>query len=114
MPFDLIMQNNASKQKFVITGLVDTSETPLAYIFEDFSMPEKAPEGEYSCVLFRNGRNDVWYELSDVLLDTIAHTDEGDVQVRFLRPEIFLLKYGEVKDPYKFRTTDKSYIYRKK
>lgn len=114
MPFDLIIQNNASKQVFLISGLTDSSDTSLAYIFKNFSMPEKAQEGEYLCLLFRNGREDVEYNYSDVLLDTVARTLDGDVQVRYLRPEIFLMKYGENGVDYVYRTKDKEYIYRKK
>ena len=114
MPFDLIIQNNASKQIFLISGLTDTSDTPLAYIFENFNMPEKAQDGEYTCTLFRNGRSDVQYEFKDVLLDTVAHTEDGDIQIRYLRPEIFLMKYGDIKTGYISRDKNKTYAYRKK
>lgn len=114
MPFDLIIQNNASKQIFLISGLIDTGDSYLSYEFKNFHMPEKAPEGEYTAVLFRNGRRDVEYQFSDVLLDTVAHTTAGDIQVRYLRPEIFLLKYGKAVTPYSYRSADKVYAYRKK
>ena len=114
MKFDLILQNNASKKVFLISGLYDEAETPLAYIFKNFKMPEKAQEGEYTGVLFRNGRDDVVYEFKDVLLDTVAHTDEGDVEIRYLRPEIFLMKYGDIKTDYISRDKNKEYAYRKK
>lgn len=114
MPFDLLTQNNASKEIFLISGLTDYSDTSLAYIFENFNMPEKAQEGEYTCALFRNGRRDVEYEFSDVLLDTVAHTAEGDVKIKYLRPEIFLMKYGENGTDYVYRSKNKEYVYRKK
>jgi len=114
MPFDLILQNNASKQIYLLSGLTDTSESSMAYLFEDFEMPESSQEGEYTCVLFRNGRKDVVYEFKNDILETIAHTGEGDVALRLLRPEIFLLKYGEINEVYGYRKSDKEYVYRKK
>lgn len=114
MPFDILLQNQASKEIYIISGVNDTSETSLAYLFEDFSMPENAQEGEYTCVLFRNGRKDVVYEFKNDILETIAHTGEGDVALRLLRPEIFLLKYGEINEVYGYRKSDKEYVYRKK
>lgn len=114
MPFDLILQNNASKQVFLISGIYDAEETVLAYIFYNFQMPEKAPEGEYTGLLFRNGRSDVQYEFKDVILDSVAHTLEGDVELRYLRPEIFILKYGEIKPNYISQDKNKTYAYRKK
>lgn len=114
MPFDLIAQNTASKEVYLMSGLEDTSETTLAYVFENFQMPESAQEGEYNCVLFRNGRRDVEYEFNTELLSSIAHTSEGDVEFRNLRPEVFLMKYGHLDSPFAYQKTDKIYAYRKK
>lgn len=114
MPFDLIIQNNASKEIFLISGLTDSSDTELAYIFENFQMPEKAQEGEYTCLLFRNGREDVEYDFKNDLLDSLAKTEEGDVELKYLRPEIFLMKYGEIREIYSYQKTEKIYAYKKK
>ena len=114
MPFDLIIQNNASKEIFLIQGLIDYSETPLSYYFKNFTMPSGAKEGEYTCVLFRNGRDDVQYEFKNEILTSIAHTLEGDVELRYLRPEVFLMKYGNIGNPYLYQKSEKIYAYRKK
>ena len=58
-----------------------------------------------------NGREDVEWEIKDVLLDTVAHTSAGDVKLRDLRPEIFLMRYGLVESEAQFRETDKQYYY---
>lgn len=114
MPFDLILQNNASKEVHLISGLNDYSETPLSYLFENFNMPISAQEGEYTGVLFRNGRADVEYEFNTDLLSSVAHTEEGDIELKYLRPEVFLMKYGETETPYAYQKSDKIYAYRKK
>lgn len=115
MGYTIILQNNAERREFLLTGLKDTNETFMAYIFDDFDMPEDAPEGEYTGVLFWDGRKDVEYELNDVILDSICHTGEGDVKVRDLRPEIFLMKYGRGGlDENEYRKKNNDYIYYRK
>lgn len=94
MGYTLIIQHAATRQEFLITGLKDVSTTYLAYIFENFQMPADAQEGEYTGVLFWDGRDDVEYVLDDNILNTLCKTSVGDVYVRDLRPEIFLFKYG--------------------
>lgn len=113
MGFDMIIQNNASKQEYVIQGLTDKGN-PMAYLFEDFEMPEGAQNGEYYGVLIWNGRDDVEYELKDVLLDTILHTSVGDVLLRDLRPEMFLLKYGTITNEVLSLDGDKEFLYYRK
>lgn len=114
MTFDLILQNQASKQTYVVSGLTDKSESVLSYLFSGFTMPEEAQEGEYLGVLFRNGRKDVQYVIKDALLDTLACTAQGNVEIKYLRPEIFILKYGTIESPYISRDEKKEYYYRKK
>lgn len=114
MGYTLILQHNATRREFLITGLTDAQETNLAYVFKNFDMPEEAQEGEYTGVLFWDGRKDTEYELNDCLLDTLCRTGEGDVKVRDLRPEIFLLKYGAEPEPQVYRKSDVDYVYYKK
>lgn len=112
MGYTLLLQNNASRQEYLITGLKDKGNF-LAYFFEDFEMPEDAAEGEYTGLLFWDGRSDTEYVLDDILLNTLCKTGEGDVFVRDLRPEIFLLKYGTPAEKNTYRKTNKDYIYYK-
>lgn len=114
MGYTLILQHNATRREWLITGLTDACETHLAYVFKDFDMPEGAQEGEYTGVLFWDGRQDTQYELNDCLLDTVCHTEEGDVKVRDLRPEIFLMKYGAEPAQGTYRKSDADYVYYKK
>lgn len=111
MGYTLILQNNGSRAEYLITGLTDAKETFLAYIFYDFEMPEDAQEGEYTGVLFWDGRKDTEYVLNEVLLDTLCRTGEGDVLVRDLRPEIFLLRYGAGGERDTYRENNEDYYY---
>lgn len=110
--FDLIFQVNASKKTGVISGLKDVGN-PLAYVFEDFAFPEDVPEGEITGYLIYNGRGDVEYELKDVVLESILRTGDGNVCLRDLRPEIFLMRYGDVQPAAIYRETNTQYYYRK-
>lgn len=95
MAYTLLLQNLASKSEFIITGLVDVSPSRLSYVFENFEMPDGAEQGEYSCFLFKDNRNDCVYKLTDDILRSTVETAEGTVQIFRLRPEVFLLRYGE-------------------
>ncbi len=110
MGFTLILQHSASKREWLIENLTDRGN-PLAYIFKDIVLPEDLPNGEFTGALVWNGREDVEWEIKDVLLDTVAHTSAGDVKLRDLRPEIFLMRYGLVESTAQFRDTDKQYYY---
>ena len=113
MAYTLLLQNLASRKEYFIKGLKDTSETYLCYVFENFVMPEGAQEGEYEGLLFRDDRNDSDYTLSDKLSDTVVSTLDGDVQVKHLRPERFILKYGDVPTTNNtYREDNKTYYYK--
>lgn len=108
--YDLIYQVNASKKNGVIQGLKDTGNR-MAYIFKDFNFPDDVPYGEITGALIWNGRKDVTYEFKDVLLDSVLHTDEGDVTLRDLRPEVFLMRYGTVEADAIYADKNTEYYY---
>lgn len=115
--YDLILQSCASKQEWVLKGLVNVSNASLYYQFDNFEMPQNAPYGEYSYALIWDVRDDVEFDIKDNILDTIVKTKDGDVPLRLLEPEIGILKYvGEEKkitsNIYKNKNTD--FYYRKK
>ena len=96
--YTIICQSTATRQEFVIEHLINVSPSPLYYQFNRFRMPVGAPTGEYRCALIWNGRDDCVYVTSDDLMETVIETEEGDVKLKDLRPEVFLLRYGDVED----------------
>ncbi len=90
--YDIIIQNSASKQTFLLTGNTDTSESHLYHRFE---VEIDAPEGEYVYACVRNDRDDVEYEFKTPLLDTIVHAGEDEILLRDLQPSTGLLRIGE-------------------
>lgn len=109
--FDLILQNTASKQEFLIQHLEDTSESWLQYVFDNFKMPDEAQYGEYVGALYRNDRDDCVYTLKDVITETVIETEEGTVRVRDLRPELFILKYVGFPEKEPYLEENKNYYY---
>ena len=91
--YDLLLQNNASKEFFIYSGLTDTGDNHLYYKFNiDLSTLKSA---EYTYVVLINNRDDVQYDLNTPILDTILHTGEGDVLLRDLQPSTGLLQIGD-------------------
>lgn len=91
--YDLLLQNNASKEFFIYSGLTDTGDNHLYYKFNiDLSTLKSA---EYTYVVLINNRDDVEYDMNTPILDTILHTGEGDVLLRDLQPSTGLLQIGD-------------------
>lgn len=105
------MKHLATQREFVIRRLRNASENWLSYTFEGFQMPDDAPYGEYSCILFYNSRKDTTFEVKDDLKETIIHTADGDVKVRDIRAEYFLLKYGEEQKELEYLESNKDFYY---
>ena len=91
--YDLLLENNASKEFFIYSGLTDLSENHLYYKFNiDLSSLKSA---EYTYVVLINNRDDVVYDMNLPILETILHTGEGDVLLRDLQPSTGLLQIGD-------------------
>lgn len=90
--YDLIIVNNASKVFTLVQGLENIAPHHLYFEFENVELDVQ--EGEYTYVLIANDREDVVYDYRLPVLDTIVKTDEGNVQLRDLRPNIGLLRVG--------------------
>lgn len=90
--YDLLLQNNASKEFFIYSGLTDTSDNHLYYRFDT---ELEVPDGEYTYVVLINNRDDVEYDLNIPILETVLHTGEGDVLLRDLQPATGLLQIGD-------------------
>ena len=90
--YDLLLENNASKEFFIYSGLTDISDNHLYYRFDT---ELDVPDGEYTYVVLINNRDDVEYDLNIPILNTILHTGEGDVLLRDLQPSTGLLQIGD-------------------
>lgn len=92
----LVLQNNASRQVYAFTGIVDSSLSP---VYRRFDLPEaeSLPAGEYTYYVTRwneqYGESDF---ISDVQpLESLVRVDnEKYVKLATLRPEMGIVKIG--------------------
>lgn len=112
--YDIILQNTGSKQEYVVSALTDYSTNTLYHQFDDFEMPEGAPEGEYIYVLIYNVRDDVEYTLKDDIMASIVKAGDFEIELRYLPHEVGVMKYGNIKQANRYLPKNKNFIYRKK
>lgn len=111
---DLIIQNSSDKRMWVLSGLTNVSPSERYVQFEDVEMPEDAAEGEYYYALICNDRDDVTYTLKTDVLETLIHTDDGDVILKDLKPLTGILRVGDVKEKNIYaEKKNKVYYYKK-
>lgn len=91
--FDLLLLNNASREFFLFSGLLDSSETHLYHRFTDLDLGD-LKDGEYTYCLLRNERDDVEYDFKTPLGDTIVHADGQEILLRDLQAPTGLLRVG--------------------
>ena len=113
--YDIIIQNSASKQVYVLSGLTPTEETGLYVQFEDVELPSEAKNGEYTYVLVQNRLSGVTYAPKTDVLDTIVTYSGQSYTLRDLRPMTGLMRVGEVneKNVYQPKDKNKTYYYQK-
>lgn len=91
LKFDIILQNNASKEVFLIKKQENSSEVVDYLLFKDVDLPAGMKPGEYTYAVIYNGREDVYYNFKNDLLETILTTQDGDVKLDKLNPLLGLL-----------------------
>ena len=94
--YDLILQNNASKEFIVFSALTDYTTTRLYYKFvEELDLKD----GEYTYAVISNDDETVIeYDFRNPLLDTVLKIDETTVILRDLEPDTGLMRVGKVKE----------------
>lgn len=113
MKFDILLQNNASKQIFILEGLEPNEGTfALSLTFEDVDMPEGVQDGEYTYAVIRNNRSDVEYDTNQVLLETVVKADGRTLKLADLRPLTGILRIGDIQQTNKYeKDSNKPYYY---
>ena len=93
MKFDIILQNNASKQFFLFPKQENLSDN---HLYLEFDIDLDLPEGEYTVVCLENCREDnVEYTYKTPILSTLLTADGVTIELRDLKPRIGLLRVGE-------------------
>ena len=110
MNYDLILENNASKEFFLFSGLTDSGTN----LYHQFEVDLDLADGEYTYVLLLNNRDDVEYEFKYPILQSIVTADGKSFELKDLRPEIGLMRIGaEIADAsiYDEKTNNNNFIY---
>lgn len=113
---DLILQNNSDKRVWIFTGLTDVSTSNQYVQFDNFEMPEDAPDGEYTYLLLQNYYSgSVEYKTAANIYDTIVVADGEEIEIKMLRPVGGLLRVGAEKQAniYPEKEKNKTYYYKK-
>lgn len=106
MMFDLIIQNNSSRETFIYSGLTNVSGNHLYLEFDDLEMD--VPSGEYTYVVIPNNGSGITYTTTVPILDTVASDGENEIKLRYLHPRIGLLRVGEIEDDNIFEENEKN------
>ena len=79
MNYDIFLQNNTSKEVFLMSGMTTTDDAGYYLHFADVDLPEGCQNGEYTYAVIYNDRVDVTYTLNNAeLLKTTAYVAETD------------------------------------
>lgn len=78
--YDIILQNNSSKEVFLFEKQIPVEETGL-YLLFNLEMPEGVKEGEYTYAVVRNYRKDAEYTFKPVLLESEVYLRKADEKV---------------------------------
>lgn len=111
MYYDIILQNNASKEFFVVSGLQNTSSTELYLQFEEVDLPEEAQDGEYTYACLCNEESGVTYSPKTPILDTIVTIGEEQLVLGDLKPLVGLLRVGKPKESNVYDNTNNKTFY---
>lgn len=76
--YDILIQNNSSKEIFLLSGMTPYDETEYYINFQGIDMPEGVKSGEYTYAVILNDREDVDYTFNSVLLQTKVYVEETD------------------------------------
>lgn len=108
-PFTMLLQNNASREVFILDGLQDIAVSPLYYTF-DLVMPDKAPAGEYTYYLIEASKSIT--PNSQPRLSVVTLPDGTTKLLGDTKPEIGLFQYNTTDaDTNIYPEKQKSFIY---
>lgn len=96
--YNLIIQNNGSREFFVIRNLKNVSTNDLYLRFQGVDLPEGVVDGEYTYAVFTSDGDDYEIEPKTPILDTILTADDTSITLRDLTPIMGLMRVGKVED----------------
>lgn len=111
--YTLILRNNSTNEVRVFDDLTDVGGARLYLQFEDVELD--IPDGEYTYAVFETRRDDITYDFKANILDSILHTEDGDVELRDIHPRVGLMRIGLVQETNQYQdnknTANDTYYY---
>ena len=109
--YTLILQNNASNEFSIFSGLTNASDNNLYVRFDDIDLG--LPDGEYTYLLFICDIDEVEYSFKNPILDSDVKVEDDVFQLRDLCPVVGLMRIGEVEDAniYDNKDTTRTFYY---
>lgn len=110
----MLIQNNASREVFVLDNLANMAMNTMFYMFE-IEMPTTAPAGEYTYYIIPALFVKEVEPNAQPLISTIIRADDSRVKLGELKPETGILHYqttGDDRNIYPAAQT--SFIYRER
>ena len=96
MKFDILVQNNASKEFYVISGLENTSSTGLYIRFNDVELPNGMQDGEYTYAVIKDEDGDAIFTPKTPIQESIVTIDGKQMVLKELNPLTGLMRVGKV------------------
>lgn len=96
MKFDILVQNNASKEFYVISGLENTSSTGLYIRFNDVELPDGMQDGEYTYAVIKDEDGDAIFTPKTPIQESIVTIDGKQMVLKELNPLTGLMRVGKV------------------
>ena len=78
--YDILIQNNSSKEIFLLSGQTPSEETGYYLVFKNLDLSPEIKGGEYTYAIIKNDRDDVEYTFETVLLQTIISIKDTDLK----------------------------------
>ncbi len=95
--YNILVQNNASREFFIYSGLTNVSANELYLEFDEIELQEGMNDGEYTYAVFpSNGEFGITPKTP--ILDTILTSSGESITLRYLNPLVGLLSVGKVEE----------------
>lgn len=93
--YNILFQNNGSREFFFVSGLTNVSTNELYLRFDDIDLPEGMEDGEYTYAVFTSkGEDEFEIAPKTPILDTILTADGQDIVLKDLCPILGLMRVG--------------------
>lgn len=92
--YNILFQNNASREFFLVSGMTNVSTNTLYLRFTDIELPEGMADGEYTYAVFIGNEFEIAPKMP--ILDTILSSEGKDITLKDICPILGVLRVGDI------------------